>query len=206
MTQSPELPYSNLEMTPRQLEIMVYAAQLFHQKSYLSTSIRDISEALNITSAALYYHFKNKEEILLAIMKLGLINLHSVVQIAIATEAPDDIWNQVRAALRVHLRNSLENQSVAYVILHDLRHLTPLGREQIIAMRDSYEAMWDTMLEKGKAAGLFRPDIDLGMLTLLTFGAINLAISWYNPKGTYSPDEIADQFLQLIGTGVLKEV
>ena len=192
-----------IDRTPRQIEIILCATHLFHQKGFLATSIRDISDALDMTSAALYYHFKNKEEILVAVMKIGLQNLYQEVCQAIEQEDPLDIWAQLRAALRTHLHNTLKSQEFAFVLLNDIRHLSPIWREQIIAMRDAYEAVWDQLLAKGAKQGLFRQGIDLDMLPLLTFGALNLVISWYKPSGTHSPDEISDAFLDIIGRGIL---
>lgn len=200
-TPTPEL----FDYTPRQIEIITCSAKLFQKKGYLATSIRDISETLSMTSAALYYHFKNKEEILLAIMKIALKNLYNDVSQAIEKEDPADVWGQVRAAVRTHLSNSLANQDFSFVVLTDLRHLSTEAREEVVRMRDEYEQIWDGVLAKGQAQGLFKKDVDLDLMTLLTFGAINLAISWYKPSGTYSPDEIADSFLALIGRGVLAD-
>ena len=193
-----ELP---IDMTDRQAEIMRTAAKLFRQKGYIATSIRDISESLDMTSAALYYHFKNKEEILLAIMNIGLDGLRQAVDREI--EGEKDIWQRIRKALRAHLEISLAYQDFAFVLLKDLRHLTPEWQGHVIAKRDAYDEMWDRMLAEGRETGILRPEVDLELLRLLTFGAVNLVISWYKPSGTYKPQEIADAFLEFIGEGVL---
>lgn len=44
------------------------ALRLFTEKGYDSTSLREIAEELGVTKAALYYHFKSKEEILESIV------------------------------------------------------------------------------------------------------------------------------------------
>ncbi len=43
--------------------IQEIALEMFTEKGYDSTSLREIAEALGVTKAALYYHFKSKEEI-----------------------------------------------------------------------------------------------------------------------------------------------
>ncbi|GAA0469073.1 TetR/AcrR family transcriptional regulator [Streptomyces stramineus] len=43
------------------------ALDLFVSRGYEKTSLREIAEALGVTKAALYYHFKTKEDILSAI-------------------------------------------------------------------------------------------------------------------------------------------
>ncbi|CAM5575391.1 TetR/AcrR family transcriptional regulator [Streptomyces griseorubiginosus] len=43
------------------------ALELFAEQGYEKTSLREIAEHLDVTKAALYYHFKTKEEILVSV-------------------------------------------------------------------------------------------------------------------------------------------
>ncbi|MEU1182251.1 TetR/AcrR family transcriptional regulator [Streptomyces sp. SS7] len=43
------------------------ALELFAEQGYEKTSLREIAERLEVTKAALYYHFKTKEEIIVSI-------------------------------------------------------------------------------------------------------------------------------------------
>ncbi|MFC9754427.1 TetR/AcrR family transcriptional regulator [Streptomyces sp. NPDC056921] len=45
------------------------ALELFAEQGYEKTSLREISERLDVTKAALYYHFKTKEDILVSIFE-----------------------------------------------------------------------------------------------------------------------------------------
>ncbi|MEU9093647.1 TetR/AcrR family transcriptional regulator [Streptomyces sp. NPDC048428] len=45
------------------------ALDLFAEQGYEKTSLREISEKLDVTKAALYYHFKTKEDILVSIFE-----------------------------------------------------------------------------------------------------------------------------------------
>jgi AcrR family transcriptional regulator len=45
--------------------ILDVALQLFNEQGYDKTSLREIAERLQVTKAALYYHFERKEDILL---------------------------------------------------------------------------------------------------------------------------------------------
>src|ERR1700742_3038371 len=45
--------------------ILDIALQLFNEQGYDKTSLREIAERLQVTKAALYYHFERKEDILL---------------------------------------------------------------------------------------------------------------------------------------------
>ena len=50
-------------------EILDVATQLFAEKGYDATSLREIAERLGITKAALYYHFRSKDDILRALLE-----------------------------------------------------------------------------------------------------------------------------------------
>ena len=54
--------------------ILDVALELFNEKGYEKTSLREIADRLGVTKAALYYHFERKEEILLELH----LRLHDV--------------------------------------------------------------------------------------------------------------------------------
>ncbi|HEX6405423.1 MAG TPA: TetR family transcriptional regulator [Pseudonocardiaceae bacterium] len=49
-------------------QIRTLALELFAERGYDATSLREIAERLGITKAAVYYHFKTKEEILASLV------------------------------------------------------------------------------------------------------------------------------------------
>jgi AcrR family transcriptional regulator len=69
-------------------EILDVASELFTEKGYDATSLREISERLGITKAALYYHFHSKSDILRALLEpLGDV----VGELVERLEAADDL-------------------------------------------------------------------------------------------------------------------
>ena len=52
----------------RRAEIMDAAIRLFTAKGYLNTTTQDIIDEVKISRGLLYYHFKNKEDILYCII------------------------------------------------------------------------------------------------------------------------------------------
>ena len=57
-----------IDQTVRQ-RLLARAAELFARKGYASTTVREIVEAARVTKPALYYYFRNKEEIYLELMR-----------------------------------------------------------------------------------------------------------------------------------------
>lgn len=50
-------------------EILDVASELFAERGYDATSLREIAARLGITKAALYYHFRSKDDILRALLE-----------------------------------------------------------------------------------------------------------------------------------------
>ncbi|MFF7360460.1 TetR family transcriptional regulator [Streptomyces sp. NPDC008125] len=61
-------------------EIREVALELFTEQGYDATSLREIAERLGITKAALYYHFKSKEDIVLSLFTTYLEAVDALVE------------------------------------------------------------------------------------------------------------------------------
>jgi AcrR family transcriptional regulator len=60
--------------------IQAIALELFTEQGYDATSLREIAERLGVTKAALYYHFKSKEEIVESMMADHLVRLEELLK------------------------------------------------------------------------------------------------------------------------------
>src|ERR1700758_5131163 len=63
--------------------ILDVALELFTEKGFDGTSLREIAERLDVTKAALYYHFESKDDILLALhMRLHEFGREALLKMA----------------------------------------------------------------------------------------------------------------------------
>lgn len=60
--------------------IQAIALELFTEQGYEKTSLREISERLGVTKAALYYHFKSKDDIVASFVSDRIERLNELVQ------------------------------------------------------------------------------------------------------------------------------
>lgn len=184
-------------------EILVKAAGLFRSQGFAATSIRDLGDAMGTTSAALYYHFKNKEELLEGVITIGLQRVMDEVLCAVAQEV--DAYTKLKLAMRAHLKVSLANQDFAVVVLQGVRDLSPKKAKPIQKLRQQYETIWDDIFRAGEQGGIFKPGLDHALLRKLIFGAMNNVVFWYREGGDHSVEEISDTFLELMSSGILPE-
>lgn len=69
--------------------ILAVALELFSTRGYAGTSMRDISETLGMTKAALYYHFESKEQILEAVTEPIQAEMDLLLREATGPAPPD---------------------------------------------------------------------------------------------------------------------
>ncbi len=81
----------------RKNEILDIAQTLFNEKGYTQTTIDDILKESGIAKGTLYYHFKNKEDILLAMIDRQIEQREQ----AISQIAEDDMFSAVEKLVQV---------------------------------------------------------------------------------------------------------
>ncbi|MER6945102.1 helix-turn-helix domain-containing protein [Nonomuraea sp. NPDC000554] len=59
--------------------IQEIALELFTEQGYEATSLREIAEKLGVTKAALYYHFKTKDDIVASLADLRISDLEELL-------------------------------------------------------------------------------------------------------------------------------
>lgn len=71
-------------------QIVEAARQLFAERGVSGTSLQTIADAIGVTKAAVYHHFKTKEEIIFAVAEEPLRRLEAAVNAAEAEDRADD--------------------------------------------------------------------------------------------------------------------
>ncbi len=184
-----------------QQAIVAAASELFARNGFGATSLDDIGEALGVTKGALYYHVKNKEEILKLIFTMVLtLSEEPLRQIAEAEQPPAE---KLRQAIQHHVEIAADRSPMMTVFYREEAHLSgPFARE-IATRKKSYERVFERIVSEGIAAGHFKPGLDPKIATYGILGMCNWLSQWYRPSGAYSPAQIADFFAQMTEFGLM---
>jgi AcrR family transcriptional regulator len=108
--------------------ILSAALDLFIEKGFDKTSLREISEQLGVTKAALYYHFASKEDILMALhLRLHEFGFDALSQLGDQEPTPaqwadllDKIVDQMLAHRKIFLLH--QRNQAAFEALHREEH------------------------------------------------------------------------------------
>ncbi|MFC4347337.1 TetR/AcrR family transcriptional regulator [Kordiimonas lipolytica] len=181
------------EISRAKERILKEAIDLFYEKGFERTTVRDIAARAGILSGSLFHHFKSKQEILYTAMALTTRSMGESAEKAV--EGLDDPVEQLRALVLNEL-NSIHRESghAAYVLVDEWRSLEPQYRDAVLAIRDgSYDACWNSALEGCAAKGLLKGDPKI--TRQLIRGALAWTRNWFQPDGKMTLKALADEVL-----------
>jgi AcrR family transcriptional regulator len=189
MTKEQDKPLS------RRDAILATAASRFRRQGFERTSVREIAQAMGMTSGSLFYHFASKEDLLVAIMEEGVRDIMQSVRDGLAGEArlPERLLSMVRSHLKALLGPRLDAMTV---LLYEWRSLSPAAQARVMALRDAYDALWLAPISEAAALGLVDPDVVLVRQTVL--GALNWTAQWYRPGGRLDVDALAQRMYTML--------
>jgi TetR/AcrR family transcriptional regulator, cholesterol catabolism regulator len=184
-----------------QQAIVAGAAELFAQRGFGATSLDDIAEKLGAGKASLYYHVKNKEEILRLIFLTVLTVSEEPLRWIVEADLPP----------REKLYRAIEHQTVVAadrspamtVFYREQSHLTGPFAKEIILRKKAYERYFERIIEEGQALDVFQADADPKIITFSLLGMCNWLSQWYRSGGQYSPQQIAAMFVNMVERGLL---
>jgi AcrR family transcriptional regulator len=134
--------------------ILDIALELFTERGYEATSLRDIAERLGTTKAAIYYHFARKEDILLELhLRMHALGLEPLKRLdALADDRQRaDAWSEL---LDYFIDQVLDNREL--MLLHQRNH----GAFDQLQYNERHEAENEDILERFRRI-LQSPDIPL---------------------------------------------
>jgi AcrR family transcriptional regulator len=180
--------------------LLLAAVEAFAERGFHATTTRDIAGRAGMSPAALYIHYKTKEELLYQISRVG--HERSVRILTEAAGSEGAAAERLAAAVRDFVGWHAEHHTTARVVQYEL---TALGTEhytEIAAMRRHTEKIMRAILADGVAAGDFEvADVRGTALAVLSL-CIDVA-RWFSPDGRRGPDEIgalyADLVLRMVG-------
>lgn len=170
------------------------AAEMFFERGYEATTMREIARALDIKVASLYYHFPDKEQILFELI--------------------DSVVGQLTLGLEEVVRSEKDHEAqlaavvVNHVVLHALRprestlgdsELRSLSGERHAAslrQRDDYERLVIGVLQRGQRKGRFSL-VDAKLTAYAVMAQSSHVGTWYRESGRLSLPQVAETYVTL---------
>lgn len=175
-------------------DIITIASDLFSERGYHGTSMRDLAKTLDLQGASLYSHIKSKEEMLWEIVNhVADEFLRQVQAIPQAMPVEQRMAQLVRRHLSV-IANELQYVTVFY---QEWKFLDEPLREAIKGRRDAYEGYFRQTIEEGMQKGVFAVE-DAHLATVFVLSALNWTYHWFRPHGPMTIEQVANQYTTFV--------
>lgn len=181
-------------------DVVEAAGRLFAERGYHGTSMRDLGRELGLHGSSLYSHIRSKEDLLVDVVQRAADLFQASAERAMAI--PGNERDHLRALIAGHLDVLLDHVDEARTFLNEARALDAANRGRVLEARDGYERTFRRVLEDGKSAGIFRPDLDPVVTGILLLSVLNSVDRWYHPDGPLDRGQLVDAILAFTLDGI----
>jgi AcrR family transcriptional regulator len=188
-------------VSARRSEIVGIAAELFASKGYANTTVREIADAAGILSGSLYHHFDSKESMIEALLRDFLERIDAQYRRVIAAAA--DPVDALRELVHAAFGALATDRAAVAVMLNEYNLLVQYPR--FAFLHDSVEEserLWVGVLETGMRNGALRADVPADAVYRFLRDAIWVSVRWYRPDGAQRPDDVAEEYLTVLLSGL----
>lgn len=188
-----------VENLSRKEQVIRTASELFKEKGYSATSMRDLAQALGIEAASLYSHIKSKEEILQALC----FNMAKKFQNSLDDVESADISfsERLRRGILGHIHVMADELTASAVFMNEHRHLSQPFLRDFLLMRINYINRFKKIIEGGIKSGEFK-QVDTKLAVMTLFSSLNWMPHWYDPSGLIDPNQLGNQLADMLIEGL----
>ena len=189
-------------VSARRADLVRLAGELFAEKGFRATTVREIADAAGILSGSLYHHFDSKESIGDEILAGFLNEVLAGYRQAVAEEG--DPRAVIERIVRSSATTLVEHRAALTMLQNDWNHFS--GQTRFAYLRTAMheiEQIWVTKMEAGKATGVFRADLDARLTYRLVRDVLWIPIHW-RPGGErgWSAEQVVEGILRLLFDGI----
>ncbi|OWU84507.1 hypothetical protein ATO6_12565 [Oceanicola sp. 22II-s10i] len=199
----PDIVTEELARIDRRTQIVDEAAFLFARKGFSGTTLKDVADRCDMTKAALYYYFPDKESLVRAVYVTRMAQLNKSMHAALS-RAPADPLSRIAAFVR-HCASRIDGNREAWIVGSQLFASleTSPGAEVIVALRDEFENTLRTEVERAMDQGVFRR-MDVALTARLLLSWVNYIPRWHRQGSGMSAEAVCDVFLDMTLKGLLE--
>lgn len=175
--------------------LLVAGVECFWRKGFHASSTREIAKRAKLSPAAVYVHFKAKEDLLFMIILVVAENLRDHLrELSKLESTPTELLQRIVLAyitLPVHMYKA------SLVANREFSSLTVTHRKQIVKIRDELENILANCLADGKLKSEFYFE-NLSITRIAVLSLFRSTLQWYKPRGKYTPEDVAMLYVDLV--------
>ncbi|MCE9538576.1 MAG: TetR/AcrR family transcriptional regulator [Bacteroidetes bacterium] len=193
----------NATFTNRQIEIIEAATKRIDEHGIQDLTIKTLAADLNLSEAALYRHFKSKNEILLGLLTYFIDEMKDRLTVILSHEdkSPSVLLKEL---FNSQLKTFVAKPSVVSVIFSEsIFQFNKELSDTVSAMMELMQNHIESIVKKGQASGTFSKIVGVSTTATIIMGGMRIAVLKWKLSG-HKSDLIKDGSNVL--NGILKMV
>ncbi|MFE2428527.1 TetR/AcrR family transcriptional regulator [Streptomyces sp. NPDC059373] len=174
--------------------ILAHALDAFVEHGYHGTSVRDLAGRVGVTVPALYYHYRNKQAILVELLMGSMASVLGRCRSAVA-EAGDDPVERFSVLVECIVLFMTHRAPLAFLDT-EIRSLEPDNRARYVGMRDELEHLVRDAVRDGAEAGVFATPVPVEA-SRAVLAMCQAVAQWFRPEGPLDAREIAGRYVMI---------
>lgn len=191
------IPLTEEELNRRRHAIFAASVDLFLEKGFRETSMREIAAAAEMGKSSLYDYFKTKDEIILWGVEDNLFDLFTAAQEIARRPLPAIV--RLRQVMEKHLEYLLERKEFYLKLSFEVQRLAIDSQKRIQVGRHAYQDLIRKLIDEGIQEGSFR-EVDSLLVARTLITALTPTVYTSRPTGT--PQEMLDTAFDIILKGI----
>ena len=187
------------KISPRKEVILSKAAELFREKGYNASSMRDLAEKVGVEAASLYNHIKSKSDILQEICFKIADQFNAEMDKISASGKPALI--KVEEILRFHIRQMVNNYEEVIVSDREWKHLEDPFLSAFQNARRNYRQRIASIIEDGIKQKEIK-EIDAPTAVLIMLHAVSGIESWHRSRQKISAELLEENMVTILIGGL----
>jgi AcrR family transcriptional regulator len=184
-------------------QILTSAATLFAVRGYHAVGIRELADAVGLSTSTLYHYYRTKQDILFAVIHRFLCEFSPRLT-AVLRDTSVPPRRRLEQAVTDHVVLTVTRREELLVAGPVLNALDAEQRARIQTLRREYRDAVIEVIREGVAAGQFQvPDPQVTATAMLDM--LDGIRAWYRPEGALTLPELAARYralaLTLCGAG-----
>jgi AcrR family transcriptional regulator len=197
-----------LDTRVRREQIAEAALSLIASQGLRRLSIASVARRVGLVPSGIYRHFKNKDELLDAVLDRVEGRLLANVEASRAEHA--DALDCLKDVLMRHIRYLREGKVISVprmIFSEDAHGDSPQRKRRVLNVLKQYTGQVSEIVRLGQSQGRIRPDLDVQTVTMMLFGIVVPAgILWHLTDGGFDVTRHAQRAWELFCMAVTTSV
>jgi AcrR family transcriptional regulator len=175
------------------------AAALFATNGFAAASVSQLARQARLSKPGIYYHVRDKEELLFRICDYSMTGILAGARAAVAPTG--DPLERLRGLIRAHLTFHRQHPNNLAILFGQMRYLSAGRRARAVALEREYLDLVRGVIRDGQRRGLLRR-VDPTVAAFALFAILNTLDGWYDPRGRLDRDALVVELERLYLDGL----